>query len=177
MKKKLIQSNLNYTASVEELIRLLEQYPDEILNLTPANGGWSAIQVAHHLILSEEMSLRYVLKKMSFESKYPLTGFKEKGRSFLLWLFLILPFKFKAPPKIGGDPEALPRFSTPQETFGRWRAIRSQWTDFVQNMPEDIARRTVYKHPRSGKIGWLHMVLFFQTHLSRHRKQIIKTLK
>ncbi len=176
MKKKLVQSDNNYTAAVEDLLKNLDQYDDERLNQKPPDGGWSPMQVMHHLILSEEMSLRYVEKKMSFESAYPVTGFKETWRSFLLWAFLTLPFKWKAPEKIGGDPEVLPAFSSKQKTFERWRAIRSAWAQLIQNMPDDLARRTVYKHPRAGKIGWTHMVSFFGTHLSRHRKQIMKAL-
>ncbi len=177
MKKKLVQSDMAYTQNVTDLLHFLEQYPEEILNRKPPTGGWSAMQVVHHLIMSEELSMRYVQKKMSFEGKYEITGWTEGWRSFVLWTFLKLPFKFKAPAKIGGDDGALPGYSTKAETFERWHQIRSQWHGFIQNMPEDIAQRTVYQHPRAGKIGWLHMVTFFQTHLWRHRQQILRTLQ
>lgn len=176
MKKKLTEADQAYSHQIEALMHETSGYTDDVLNRKPADGGWSAIQVMHHLILSEEMSLRYVHKKMSFDSHYPKTGIREAWRYFLLWAFLNLPFKWKAPERIGGNPEVLPAFATHAETFEKWRKIRNEWSSFFEKMPDDLAGRTVYKHPRVGKIGWKHMIGFFKEHLGRHRKQIMLRL-
>jgi hypothetical protein len=154
----------------------LASYPEAQLNQAPAANAWSALQTAHHLILSEQGSLAYVRKKMSFETQFPKTGLRESWRSFLVWVLLYQPIKFKAPEKVGGNPELLPAHSTLQEVRDAWHAILTEWREFFEQMPEAIADRTVYKHPRVGKIGWLHMIAFFSVHFARHRKQIFRAL-
>lgn len=176
MKKKLTEADHGYRRQIDALMRETSGYSNEALNRKPAAGGWSAIQVMHHLILSEEMSLRYVHKKMSFDNDYPKTGFREAWRYFLLWAFLNLPFKWKAPERIGGNPEVLPDFATHAETFERWFKIRDEWSSFFEKMSDELAVRTVYKHPRVGKIGWKHMIGFFREHFNRHHKQIRQRL-
>ena len=62
MKQKILQSNTKYHAKVAALLREVSQYSEEILNRRPADGGWSALQTAWHLVLVEENSMLYVKK-------------------------------------------------------------------------------------------------------------------
>lgn len=169
MKSSIISRNKKYTESIDAFLRQMSEYSDEQLNRKPADGGWSAMQTMHHLILSEEYSMSYIRKKMGFTSDFAPIDWSARGRSFLLWASLKSPIKFKSPPAIGQ--EFLPEFATLAETQKRWEAARLTWEEFFDQMPDHLTDKLVYKHPRAGKISWMHTLNFFETHFARHRKQ------
>lgn len=173
-KSALIARNRRYAQQVGALLADMENRSEEILNRKPADGGWSAIQTMHHLILTEELSLAYVKKKMSFNPEFEKTGPGALLRGFLLWAYLSTPFKFKAPKTVGD--ESLPASATLAETRRRWQDARDAWSDFFEQMPEAMAGLAVYKHPRAGRLGWAQMLAFFETHLNRHAKQIHRAI-
>ncbi len=175
MSTKILEQNTAYYKQVESLLNSLETTADAVLNQKPAHGGWSAIQVMHHLILSEELSLRYVQKKLSFESNLGNAGLPEWLRARTLWFYLNVPIKFKAPPMVGR--ENLPDVATFADTKARWMDIRRQWAEYFSQMPPDIASKAVYRHPLAGRLSWLGMITFFRTHFERHSKQIRRTLR
>ncbi|MBK8193741.1 MAG: DinB family protein [Lewinellaceae bacterium] len=174
-KSALIARNQRYAQQVNTLLADMEKYTGEMLNRKPADGGWSAIQTMHHLILTEELSLAYVKKKMSFNPEFGKTGPGALWRGFLLWAYLSTPFKFKAPKTVSD--ESLPASATLAETRRRWQDARDAWSDFFEQMPEETAALAVYRHPRAGRLGWTQMMSFFETHLGRHEKQIRRALK
>ncbi|MFZ2900625.1 MAG: DinB family protein [Saprospiraceae bacterium] len=157
-----------------ELFDLLRVRGDEELNQTPGPGKWSAIQVMHHLIISEELSLKYVRKKLSFNPALQKAGFSEKFRRMLLKIYLGLPFKFKAPK--GVNDEALPSHVSFSETAQRWDAIRSDLAGFLEGVPRDLFDKELYKHPAAGKMTLNGMLDFYLAHFRRHREQIIRML-
>lgn len=175
MKNELLHRNERYNQLINKLFADTEPLGDEILNRQPANGGWSALQTMHHLILTEELSLAYVRKKLSFDPQLEPAGFGARLRGFLLWFYLNTPFKFRAPKNVGD--ENIPGHSTFDETRARWQKIRADWTDFFSQMPDNLADKATYKHPRAGRLGWPQMLAFFETHLGRHSKQIRNAVK
>ncbi|MCC6282157.1 MAG: DinB family protein [Saprospiraceae bacterium] len=174
MKPSIIARNKRYTHQVQTLLQDLGAYTDDKLNQKPADGGWSAIQIMHHLILSEEYSMNYIRKKMGFGSDFAPNNWSARFRSFLLWASLTSPIKFKSPPAIGR--ENLPEFATLAETQLRWEQARKAWEDFFEQMPAELSEKLVYKHPRAGKITFMQMLWFFETHFQRHRKQIYRSI-
>ena len=172
---KILQQNKAYTQSVITILAEMQQHSEAALNRRPADGGWSAIQTMHHLILSEERSLAYVQKKLSFDPTLDSVGLGAKWRSFLLWLSLSSPFKFKAPAAISN--ENLPDHATLADTSDRWLKTRADWTDFFEKLPDTLLDKEVYKHPRAGKISWEGMLWFFETHFKRHHKQIRRAIE
>lgn len=175
MKKNILKQNAAYQHQVESLLQELALHTDAALNKRPPNGGWSVVQVMHHLIISEEQSLRYARKKLSFDPKLSDAGPMEWLRARTLWFYLNVPIKFKAPPMVGD--ENLPAFVTAADTKTRWLKIRQDWTDYLEQMPAEIANKAVYRHPIAGRLSWLGMFTFFRTHLDRHLKQIRRTLR
>lgn len=177
MKEKILQQNKAYTQKVEALLQQYSSSPDDLLNQTPGDGGWSALQTMYHLVLVEELSLGYVRKKMSFENTFPKAGMAEAWHSFQLWIFLVAPFKFKAPPRVGGTTEDIPSHLTLIAIQERWNQIRTEWTTFFEQLTPETAISAVYRHPRVGKLGWTHTLAFFETHFDRHLVQIKNALK
>ncbi|HND88654.1 MAG TPA: DinB family protein [Saprospiraceae bacterium] len=172
---RLLDSNRCYSLQVQALLEELAAYPDEALNRTPPDGGWSAVQTLTHLILSEESALAYVRKKLGFGSTFQRAGWGGKWRSFLLWLALSSPFKFRVPAVV--SQEQLPPFATMAQTRARWQQSRAAWEVFFEQMPPQLLDKAVFKHPRAGKIGWGDMLGFFSTHVSRHRQQALRAAR
>ena len=159
---------------LESLIEELSQYSHEQLNQQPQGGGWSPIQIMHHLIIAEEGSLKYVRKKLSFNPELKNTGFAEGYRSLILNLYLWAPFKFKAPAGVAGD--KLPTEADFQETAQRWKNNRKDLGDYLNSLPEELFKKSIYKHPLAGRLSLQGMLQFFDGHFNRHRKQINRTL-
>ena len=174
IKKKILNSNAKHRVKVEALLQEFAKIPEETLNRRPANGGWSAMQTAWHLLLAEELSYQYVQKKLGFGGSFDTVGLAAKWRYFLLMVALYLPISFKAPGATSG--ENLPEHSTVAELSERWVKSRADWTAFLSKMPDELANKAVYKHPRAGKIGWMQMLTFFSVHFARHLRQIRKAL-
>ncbi|NJK82747.1 MAG: hypothetical protein HC912_01985 [Saprospiraceae bacterium] len=57
-------------AALEEDLRLLltdlDGYSELKLNQKPSESGWTVFQIMHHLIRTEDLSLKYVQKKIEF---------------------------------------------------------------------------------------------------------------
>lgn len=175
MSSKILQINAAYQKNVEHLLHELSAFHDEVLNRPSAGGGWSAVQTIHHLILTEELSLGYIRKKLSFKTPVPKSGITTEVRSAALWFYLHLPLKFKAPKNVAT--ENLPQFSTFADTRDRWLRIRAEWTGFLEQLPPILINKAVYRHPFVGRLSWPGMLHFFQDHFKRHRKQIWRALK
>ncbi|MFN0015957.1 MAG: DinB family protein [Saprospiraceae bacterium] len=174
MSNRLLARNAAYQKQVENLLDALASHDDATLNLRPPNGGWSVVQVMHHLIVSEELSYRYVQKKLSFNPELKNAGLVEWLREQLLWFYLHVPIKFKAPTIVSD--ENLPEYATLTETQARWLKAREAWVIFFNNLPPEIAQKVVYRHPLAGRLGWSGLITFFTTHFNRHLKQIHRTL-
>ncbi|TNE59041.1 MAG: DinB family protein [Bacteroidetes bacterium] len=172
MRSKIQQRNASYQKKVEDLFQKLSSNDDAILNMTALDGGWSAIQTLHHLILTEELALGYVRKKLSFNPRLDRPGPGAWVSEQLLKLYLALPFKFKAPPNV--SEEKLPGFTSLKDTKNRWLKIREEWAAFLENLPDELVDKAVYKHPIAGRLGWLGMLNFFHHHFDRHRKQVFR---
>jgi uncharacterized damage-inducible protein DinB len=175
MKKEIIQRNAQYTRQVEQLMEEAVALGDERLNRKPADGGWSALQTMQHLILTEELSLAYINKKLGFQPELEPAGLGARWRGFLLWAYLSTPFKFKAPKNVGDD--NLPEHAALADVRSRWQKVRADWAAFFDTMPDDMAGMAVYKHPRAGRLGWAQTLAFFETHFTRHRQQIRRALE
>jgi uncharacterized damage-inducible protein DinB len=175
MRNQIIKTYSAYTKEVHQLLTELESLADARLNQNPVKGGWSAIQTMHHLIMSEEQSLAYVRKKMSFNPDFKRADIGSHVRSFALWLMLTSPFKFRAPKFIA---EAyLPANESLANTRKRWEAIQQEWMEFFAELPAELLPKTVYKHPRAGRQTFGQMVGFFRWHFKRHRKQIMRAIR
>ncbi|HMO41160.1 MAG TPA: DinB family protein [Saprospiraceae bacterium] len=160
---------------LQQLLEALRPYSDETLNQRPAAGQWSVLQVMHHLLLTETLSLRYVQKKLSFQPKLKPVNIVTTLRGAALRFYNLLPIKLKAPNNVG-DP-SLPEQSSLGEVARDWQGLRNDLRDYLQTLPEDIFRKEVYRHPLSGRQSLGGMIDFFDGHFDRHHKQIRRILR
>lgn len=162
-------------ADLQNLYNELKGHPDVVLNKKLSSERWSVLQIMHHLILAEQLSINYVNKKMSFQPDYKKAGMMTGFRHLGLKLYLGNPFKFKAPDIVGDD--KLPEKSTFWETVKKWNATREELNTLLENFPPELLNKEVYKHTVGGRLTIKQMLQFFDGHFVRHRKQIRKTIK
>ncbi|MCS7035964.1 MAG: DinB family protein [Saprospiraceae bacterium] len=174
-KNRLLQKYAAYQQRGEALLRLMAPYDDERLNRAPAPGSWSAMQVAHHLILVESLALRYVQKKLSFQPELHKAGWREWRNLLVLQAYLGTPLKFRAPDVVGE--QHLPIFATLDQTRQQWQQANAAWRSFLENMPDSLCDKAVYRHPLVGRLSWAGMLAFFEAHLARHRRQLQRALR
>ncbi len=174
MKEKILAANARYTSQVESLLAELAPICDERLNRKPPDGGWSAMQTLHHLILVEENSLAYIRKKLSFNPKLEKSGLGAWSRMILLRITLLSPLKFKAPKSSGV--ENIPETGNLADASSRWLAARKELKEFFEAMPPELIDKAVYRHPYIGLINWLQMLDFLNLHFKRHREQIRRAI-
>lgn len=152
------------------LFRRLDGLSDETLNRSPGEGRWSVIQVLCHLSRAEDLSLRYIRKKMQAEA--PEAGVICRIKSAALSLALRSPLRFKAPAMSAEVPER----ETLGEVASRWDAVRREMVDALDEVPESDLSRAVFRHPRVGLISLEQALRFMQDHLDHHRRQLERIL-
>lgn len=174
MRQKLQQELQELDKSLNQLLQELTAYSHEEQNQRPADGGWSAMQVMHHLLLSETLSMKYCQKKLSFEPTLKKAGIITTARAMFVRYYLLSPFKFNAPPLL--NTSALPTESTLSEVAQQYRAQREAFAQFLVDLPEQYLDKEVYKHPFGGRLSISGMMGFFTAHFQHHRKQALRAI-
>lgn len=164
---------LELEATRKTLFNDLKQYDDDTLNKQPAAGKWSVAEVIAHLITAEEMSLKYLMKKVQDTSRAQPEGFKNKWRWLLVQIVFTFNIKFKAPeivePKLG--------YQSLANLEMQWGKVRLQTLSVLNKLTDEELNKELWKHALAGKMNPHHMVQFFGVHYRRHLKQIERTLK
>lgn len=161
-------------SSLKNLLEEIKEYSDEKLNAKPDEKSWSVLQVMHHLMRSEELSLLYLKKKLEHEDSFKNGGLGQVFRYRMLRFSMRSPFKYQAPQGVGTD-QLIDR-STFWEIARNWSRQREELYEFLRQLPPGLLRKLVYKHPRAGRLSLLSMLDFFQEHFNRHKKQIQRLL-
>ncbi len=174
MKQKVLQNLEQMNLYLEAIFEKLQPYPDEQLNQKPSKGEWSAMNVLHHLMRSERLSHGYIRKKLSFNPTLKKANLGTAWRSFLLNGYLKFPLKWKAPE--GVSEVHFPEYSTLEEVKSQWRQQRLQLKSHLEELPDHLFDKELYKHPFAGRVTIAGMVHFFHGHMIRHNKQIDRTL-
>jgi len=158
--------------SRKALISTIENVEESTLNKAPKPGKWSVNQILYHLQLSEYLSYNYVTKKIK-SNQLAKNGYKSKIAFLILKITLILPLKFKAPKFVSTFPENID-FTDLSNT---WEKNRHALWELISTLPEETARRNIYRHPGAGRFNLSQMLTFFQDHFDRHQKQVLRILK
>jgi hypothetical protein len=155
------------------LMQELSKFSDEQLNQKPTDGGWSPIQVLHHLIQAEHGSLRYIQKKLSFNPNLEKSGVLNDIRFLIFKITFSFPFKIKAPAAIADN---LPDYANFESTSKMWAESRQNFKKWLDNADDSVWNLQIFKHPFIGRISIFHTLGFFEEHAKRHTKQIRRGL-
>ncbi len=148
----------------------IKDLTDSQIIKTPAGGGWSIQQVIQHLGLSEQLSLKYLKKKTLDPSRIPKRDLGYPFRKAALYLYLISPFRFKAPAMVSSRQFA--NKEDIQETLVGIVAHQEEMIQFIRNLPPEATAGLVYKHPIVGRMDLDGMFWFFTWHIRHHIRQI-----
>lgn len=152
----------------------------QVRNVTPEQlnwhqpGAWSLSQVLAHLITSEQLSVRYLKKKIQGIESVPDTGMLATLKMWTLIVSQRLPLKFKAPKVVV---ENTPTFSDVHQILVAWDQCRYELKDLLSTFSEQQLNRQIYKHPIAGKLNIQQALRFFREHIIHHEPQIKKLLK
>ena len=150
----------------------LEGHDRTRLNRPRADGGWSALQVLHHVIAAEAGTLRYTSKKMLGGTSLPRAGLLSRLRVLSLQVAMVSPLRFKAPAVTADVPEEI----DPDELRARWDEVRTGWKKLLGEFPEEILDRLVFRHGFVGLMGLPDTLAFLQAHLDHHARQVDRAL-
>lgn len=157
----------------KQLFEMLRVNSDELINQKPAADTWSIAEVIAHLIVAEEMSLKYLSKKVLDTSKARPEGLKSKWRWLLVQIVFTFNIKFKAPeivePNLG--------YQSLADLETKWGHIRAQTYQVLAKLSDEEVNKELWKHALAGKLNLHHMLQFFGVHFNRHKTQIERTLR
>ena len=153
----------------DQLMTQVQQFTPESVIQSPAEGCWSVQEVVQHLALSEHLSLRYLRKKTLDPSAIPPKDFSYPIRKGLLYLYLVSPFKFKAPPMVSAEQFPDEHMDT---TLAGLRSNQEALLTFIENIPDQAKSGLVYRHPIAGRTDLKGMFQFFTWHIQHHSRQI-----
>jgi uncharacterized damage-inducible protein DinB len=158
----------------DSLLRLVSALPEDIYNRVPAPGKWSIAQIMTHLMVAEQLSLRYIKKKSLGIDSVKDSGVVEEIKFRLLQISQRLPFKFKAPTIVlENTPQALPL----SELQIQWKAFREELGIFLSTIQDNHHRRMIYKHAVAGRLNVMQALRFFTEHIHHHRPQINRIIR
>lgn len=158
-----------------QLMERLYTLPEETYHKQSSPGSWSAGQAANHIYLSEQLSLAYLKKKLSYPDTVPPFSIKSWGAMWLLKFSLNTPYKVKAPKAINmWEQQAI---LGPSELNEKWDMLRSDLKFFVEKNYPVFGNRLAYKHPFAGRMTMYQMLVFFNDHMAHHMRQMDRILK
>jgi hypothetical protein len=157
----------------QDLLARLGEHDRTRLNRPRDDGGWSALQVLHHVITAEEGTRRYISKKMLAGTSLPSAGVVSRLRRLVLQLANGSPFRFKAPAVTA----AVPPDVDPWELRARWEDVRGDWRELLEDFPEELLDRMVFRHALVGLMGLPDTLAFLQSHLDHHARQVERLLR
>lgn len=160
-------------AEKEQLLSLLQasrgalrhvtgQMSDAQATFAPAEGQWSAKDVAEHVAVAEEQMLFLIT-----QLRRPATQPSPLQDAPILKVMDDRTHKREAPPS--ARPAA--RFATLSEALAHFESSRAKTLDYVASCTENLRGFTV-KHPLAGVIDCYQCLLMIATHPLRHEKQI-----
>jgi len=174
MNSKLSTAYKKLEDSRQQLLNELSNVPAEKLQTSPAPGKWSVAQVFYHLNKAESLSVQYINKKKLDVKNLQKTGFKEWLRLLIVKLGFLSPIKFKAPVNLLGD---VPEKVSYTEIVGQWNDTRKRLIQALEDMPEDLLKKNVFKQPAAGRVNIYQMIEFMQFHFNRHSVQALNAAK
>lgn len=173
MTRSLKRSFNTLEGSKANLLTLVSKMTEEELNRKPEPGKWSIGQILYHLLQVEVLSLQYMRKKMDNVTDINNTSVKERLRMVMLRGSLALPLKYKAPKVVS---ENIPEEINLEGVKVSWTAIRNELYLFIDNLPEDMLRHKIFRHPFIGMINIGQVLSFYQSHFNHHLPQIKRLL-
>lgn len=138
-------------------------------NYKPSSESWSMIQVIQHILFSEGGTLGYMVKKTSSGWEVlDRVGEEQVANGARLVDRLASGEKYKAP-SVLPEPDGEESFES-LET--RWNALREQYAQFLNQLPNEFNDRLIFKQPAAGMLTLDYTLDFLTEHIKHHLPQL-----
>jgi hypothetical protein len=152
---------------------LVDGAPPAALNRPAAPGKWSALQVLHHVVTAEALTLRYVRKKMQAGAALERAGLASRLRLLALELTLASPLRVRAP----AITSEVPAEGELEALRTRWDEVRRELQELVCSFPPELLDRLVFRHPYAGRMTLAHALGTLEAHLAHHIPQVERAIR
>ncbi|MGD1841533.1 MAG: DinB family protein [Thermonemataceae bacterium] len=159
-----------FSTQVKQTLATLEKLPPTQLSKQREDGKWSINQILHHLLVSHEGILKYIQYKIQTRENVRESGFKASWNSFWLTVTLKLPLKMKMPAKLPAPSNDI----TLEELQERFHQNLNDFQQLIDNYPQELEGKVIFKHPFAGRITLSQTVSFLKNHFQHHLPQIKK---
>jgi uncharacterized damage-inducible protein DinB len=156
------QVHQDFTQSTQKLLSALNEFPEDHFQSSGPNGGWSAAEIAEHIIKSEAGLVKFFGEDAESTERDPeqkIELMKEKMLNFQQ--------KFSAPSQV--EPNDGPKDR--QQLIDKLQDIRQRIAGMIEI--EDLTKLlTVFGHPGFGtltRVEWLYFNIY---HAERHVEQV-----
>jgi hypothetical protein len=153
-------------------LRLVSDVDPAALGRAPGPGRWSALQVLHHVVTVEALTVGYVRKKMQAGEGLSRAGIGSRLRLLAVQAALASPLRVRAP-EVAAD---VPATVDPDEVRARWETVRGELAALVESFPPGLLDRLVFRHPFAGRMTLAHALGTLQAHLDHHIPQVERAL-
>jgi uncharacterized damage-inducible protein DinB len=150
------------------LFHKLSHLSIEELHHQPEIGKWSIIKIVTHMILSEEKSVAYVLKKTQYPENLKTVGLKTYVLLKIMQVYLSINLKAKSSAAVNPISSGE---SSLEDLEKRWTSSRIELENLSKLSPS-ILNKGIFKHPKVGYMNLDQMLSFFSSHYGHHLKQI-----
>lgn len=151
----------------ENLFNKISSSDKSLLYLQKANNKWSVIQIIHHIIKSEQLTIVYIRRAIS-KNDLTKSGILSRFRGIVLVTALKSSIKFKAPANVSN----IPNSGDLMELKLKWNRIRTDLIKIIEEAKDETLNKDVFYHPSAGKMNLEYALKFMKTHLKHHEKQI-----
>jgi len=155
----------------DSLFNSLDKIAVERITTRPPSGAWSSQEVLHHLFLSESGTLHVLKKQLAKEtSTFKNISLVYWVRSWLLNSSLLSNRKFKAPTVVSN----LENLKSYEELKAEWKTFKAGMENLLANLPRDIDKKLIFKHPIAGWLTLKGTLQFLRFHQMHHARQIVE---
>lgn len=166
----------NYSTLKIRIVKEIELMSEEQFSKQPKQG-WSVSQVIQHLILTEQISLKYMQKKIQNENLQKV-NLLPRIKLRLVDLAFHLNMKFNAPKIVSPESEIETFHNMDKKTLlNKWLALSIEIKEFLKKLPEGLLKKQIYRHPFAGRLNAFDAAYFWAFHIEHHWKQIGKIRK
>ncbi len=155
----------------DQMLAELEARSPAVRSARPASGGWSALEVIEHLVLSEE-SVTAGIDDLAGRPPKRASLRSRIGYAMVLGV-LALPMPVKVPT---ADMEPKGTRSL-EELRKAWEESHRTLRRHIQAVHEGKVSGPVFSHPVSGALTTEQAIRMLSVHVKRHRKQFRRIME
>lgn len=152
------------------LMQKISSLSDASYRQQPSPESWSVAQAANHLYMSEQLSMAYIRKKLSYPDTIPPYSIRSWLGVWSIQFVFWSPYKRKAPRMINMW-EDQPILSQ-EDLAVKWSQQRKDLITLIDQHQEAFGTHLVYRHPFAGRMTMRQMLIFFNDHMALHTRQI-----